>query len=123
MKILVIDDQPDILRHMRKVLQTLGHACDTFENPLVALNHFNKDQYDVVISDIVMPEMNGYAVAAEVRRIAGEARIILVSGQLTEAMENTTGDSDSVVYMGKPVDVHRLKTVLDTMDRQSWAAP
>ena len=118
MKILLIDDDPDILQHMKKALQILGHNCDVFEDPLAALNQFSGDRYDLVISDVVMPGMNGFSVAAEIRRIAPATRIILSSGQLTDAMEDTNGDYSSVIYMKKPMDVHRLKMVLDNMDRQ-----
>ena len=118
MKILLIDDDPDILQHMKKALQILGHTCDFFEDPLAALNQFNGDRYDLVISDVVMPGMNGFSVAAEIRRIAPATRIILSSGHLTDAMEDTSGDYSSVIYMKKPMDVHRLKMVLDNMDRQ-----
>ena len=118
MKILLIDDDPDILQYMKKALQILGHNCDVFEDPLAALNQFNGDRYDLVISDVVMPGMNGFSVAAEIRRIAPATRIILSSGHLTDAMEDTNGDYSSVIYMKKPMDVHRLKMVLDNMDRQ-----
>lgn len=118
MRILLIDDDPDILQHMKKALQILGHPCDVFEDPLAALNQFNGDHYDLVISDVVMPGMNGFSVAAEIRRIAPATKIILSSGHLTDAMEDTSGDYSSVIYMKKPMDVHRLKMVLDNMDRQ-----
>jgi DNA-binding response OmpR family regulator len=121
MKVLLIDDEPDILHHMKKALQILGHSCDIFEDPVAALGHLSKDHYDVVISDVVMPGMNGFAVATEVRRIVPEAKIILVSGLLTTAMKKTTGEFRSVVYMRKPIDVHTLKLVLDNIDRQLQA--
>ena len=115
MKILLIDDEPDILQHMKKALQILGHNCDAFEDPLAALDRFNGDYYDLVISDVVMPGMNGFSVAAEIRRLAPATTIILSSGHLTEAMENATGEDNSLIYLKKPVDIHRLKTVLDNI--------
>ena len=115
MKILLIDDDPDILQHMKKALQILGHTCDAFEDPLAALNQFNGGRYDLVISDVIMPGMNGFSVASEVRRLAPATTIILSSGHLTEAMENATGEDSSLIYLKKPVDIHRLKTVLDNI--------
>ena len=115
MKILLIDDEPDILQHMKKALQILGNNCDAFDDPVAALDHFNGDHYDLVISDVIMPEMNGFSVAAEIRRLAPETTIILSSGHLTEAMENATGEDSSLIYLKKPVDVHRLKVVLDNI--------
>ena len=121
MKILLIDDEPDILLHMKKALERLGHSCETFEDPLVALSHFSGDQYDVVISDVLMPKMNGFSVATEIRRMAPATRLILVSGNLTKAMEVKTGNFSSVVYMKKPIDVHSLKIVLDNLGQELQA--
>lgn len=115
MKILLIDDEPDILQHMKKALQILGHNCDAFEDPVAALDHFNGDHYDLVISDVVMPGMNGFSVAAEIRRLAPETTIILSSGHLTAAMENATCEGNSLIYLKKPVDIHRLKMILDNI--------
>ena len=117
MKILLIDDEPDILRHMKKALQNLGHTCDTFEDSLVALTHFSADKYDVVISDVLMPAMNGYAVAKRVRMIAPDARILLVSGCSDETMDDIASHYKPEVCMRKPIDVRTMKLVLDNMAR------
>jgi DNA-binding NtrC family response regulator len=121
MKILLIDDEPDILLHMKKALERLGHSCETFEDPLAALSHFSGDQYDVVISDVLMPKMNGFLVATEIQRMSPATRLILVSGNLTKAMEVKTDNISSVVYMKKPIDVHSLKMVLDNLGKQLQA--
>ena len=117
MKILLIDDEPNILRHMKKALQILGHTCDTFEDSLVALNHFSADKYDVVISDVLMPAMNGFAVAEQVRLIAPAARVLLVSGCSEKTMEDMASHYKPEVCMRKPIDVRIMKLVLDNMER------
>ncbi len=118
MRILLIDDEPDVLLHMKKALYRLGHSCETFEDPVLALSHFRREHYDVVISDVMMPTMNGFALAAQICRTAPGMEIILVSGNLTQAMEDRTNEYNSVICLNKPIDVHTLKLVLDKMDRQ-----
>jgi DNA-binding NtrC family response regulator len=122
MKVLLIDDEPDILIHMQKALQILGHSCKAFGNPLAALNAFGQgDPYDVVISDVAMPEMNGFSVVSEIRRMAPATRLILISGHMSKATEFATEKFHSVVCMTKPIDVQSLKIVLDTIARQLQA--
>jgi DNA-binding NtrC family response regulator len=118
MKVLLIDDEPDILIHMQKALHILGHSCKAFGNPLAALNAFGQDPYDVVISDVEMPEMNGFSVVSEIRRMAPATRLILISGHMSKAAEFATETFHSVVCMTKPIDVQSLKIVLDTIARQ-----
>ncbi len=115
MKILLIDDEPDILLHMTRALQMQGHICDTFSDPVAALSMVGENQYDVVISDVVMPVMNGFAVAAEINLVSPQTRVILVSGHLTQAMEEMAGEGSPVICMKKPIDVRALKMVLDNI--------
>ena len=122
MNILLIDDEPDILRHMKKALQILGHTCDTFEDSLAAVKHFSEENYDVVISDVLMPAMNGFAVAEKIRHIAPTARILLISGCSQDTIEDLASHYKPEVYMRKPVDVRTMKLVLDNMARELSAS-
>lgn len=115
MKILLIDDEPDTLLHMTKVLQRQGHTCDQYTDPVAALNVAGESQYDLVISDVVMPAMNGFAVAAKLNHVSPKTRVILVSGHLTQTMEERTREGSPLICMKKPIDVRVLKTVLDQM--------
>src|ERR1044072_4170369 len=78
---LAVDDEPDILTMIKMSLERYNHVVDTFSNPLKALEHFerNPDYYDLVISDIRMPRMTGYELAAGLRRIRKSIKIILVT--------------------------------------------
>ena len=118
MNILLIDDEPDILRHMKKALQILGHTCDAFEDSRVALNNFNKEKYDVVISDVLMPVLNGFAIAEKIRHIAPAVRILLISGCSDKTLEDMAGRYNPEVCLKKPVDIRTMKLVLDNMARE-----
>lgn len=80
-RILAIDDEPDILAIIKMSLERYNHIVDTFSNPLKALEHFeqNPDYYDLVISDIRMPRMTGYDLAARIRQTRKSIKIILVT--------------------------------------------
>jgi len=115
MKILLIDDEPGILLHMTKALQEQGHTCDKFTDPVAAMIVAGERQYDLVISDVVMPVMNGFAVAEELNMVSPKTRVILVSGYLTQPMQELVREGSPVICMKKPIDVRVLKTVLDQM--------
>ena len=55
-KILIVDDEPDICLTLANVLEGNGFVVDTFDDPLLALQDFRKDMYDLLILDIKMGE-------------------------------------------------------------------
>jgi DNA-binding response OmpR family regulator len=57
-RILIIDDEDDINLLFKMVLEDNGYKVDTFNDPLVALQNFTAGSYDLLLLDIVMPNMN-----------------------------------------------------------------
>jgi len=70
MRLLIIDDEKPILDILKKVLTPGGHSCKLHDNPVKAVESFKKHTYDVVMTDINMPKMNGFEAtkAAILRR-------------------------------------------------------
>ena len=67
-RILVVDDESDVCLALEKVLDENGFTVDSYEDPLLALEKFRANLYDLVILDIKMPEMNGFALYREIKR-------------------------------------------------------
>src|ERR1035437_5118252 len=67
MKFLIVDDDPIILKLMRAVLEEGGHSVKSYESSLRALREIPMDRPDVVISDVIMPEMDGFELCREIR--------------------------------------------------------
>ena len=66
--ILVIDDEKIILELMEKILTEYGHDVETAECGKKGLQLFEKNRYDLVITDINMPDLNGFRVAQHIRK-------------------------------------------------------
>jgi len=89
--ILIIDDQPEILRTLRRVLEAHGHVVEEASDGQTALRHFAGRPADVVITDIYMPEMDGIEFIMRVKEAFPEARIIAMSGGGGLAKESVLG--------------------------------
>ena len=77
---MVIDDDTDIRRALRKVLERDGHTVVEEPNGHSALRHFTGDPADLVISDVYMPDMDGIDFLMRVRDAFPDARFIMISG-------------------------------------------
>jgi DNA-binding response OmpR family regulator len=82
-KILVVDDESDVNRSLREVLEPNGFKVDSYEDPLMALENFRIRYYDLAILDIKMPEMNGFSFYREIKKLDKNLKIcFLTAGEM-----------------------------------------
>jgi cyclic di-GMP phosphodiesterase len=112
--ILLAEDNEINLEIMRSQLTSLGYKVDTALNGKEALEKFKKNKYDVVLTDIEMPEMNGYELAAAIRRLkenAGYAAPVLaITASEFDLNEERAVSMGFTGYMLKPLDLELLKS-------------
>jgi DNA-binding response OmpR family regulator len=78
--ILVIDDEANLRAGLRDILEGDGHTVDEASNGLVGMQKFKETQYDLVITDIIMPDQEGFQTIQQMRRINPDQKIIAMSG-------------------------------------------
>jgi len=78
-KILVVDDEPDILLTFKIVLEENGFKTDAFNDPILALRNFTAGSYDLAILDIRMPRITGLGLYKELIKIDNKIRICFLS--------------------------------------------
>jgi CheY-like chemotaxis protein len=79
-EILIIDDEPGVLKILRKILEGAGHSVTEAPDGAVALQHFEGKPTDLVITDIFMPGMDGIEFLVHVRTDFPDARVLAMSG-------------------------------------------
>ena len=79
-RVLVVDDERDIADSLKAGLQMKGFTVDVFYDPVKALSSFRRGVYDLVISDIKMPKMNGFELVFELEKIDSNVRVIFLTG-------------------------------------------
>ena len=78
--ILLVDDDTSVLDVMSEMLRLEGHEVTIAENGEQAVECVNRDQFDLVITDLIMPEKEGLETIADIRRQFAEIPIIAISG-------------------------------------------
>jgi CheY-like chemotaxis protein len=104
-KILVVDDDPDTIGFLENLLTRQGYEVIAAENGMQALNLAHKDHPDLIILDIMMPNMDGYEVARSLRRHPETALIpILMFTAKSQVEDKVAGYQAGVdIYLSKPV--------------------
>jgi CheY-like chemotaxis protein len=108
-KLLLLDDDPATLAWMRAALETLGHEVRIAEVPLAAVELARSFTPDLIIADIMMPEIDGLAFARMIRRLRG-APVMFVSIAKREAEAVLAG---AVGYVQKPATPQEIRAAVE----------
>ena len=118
MKILVAEDEPQLLRVLTVAMQKAGYEVDPVDNGLKAVEHANKNCYDVIILDIMMPVMDGITALKQIRE-SGDKTYILMLTAKAEIDDRVTGlDSGADDYLTKPFSLKELLARLRSKERR-----
>lgn len=125
-RILIVDDDPDILRALRRVLELERHTVTEAPDGKTALRHFAGAPADLVISDVYMPDMDGIEFLIRVREAFPEAKIIAMSGGGHLAKEKVLGAASMLGAVGvleKPFTIEEvLEVVKDALEAEEPGA-
>jgi two-component system cell cycle sensor histidine kinase/response regulator CckA len=104
-KVLIVEDDPGVRQIVEIVLRRAGHEVVAVEGPQEALAVLQgQSDINLVLTDVVMPQMNGYDLAAEVRKIAPRARIVFMSGYAHDSVRHPADEA----FLAKPFTAESL---------------
>ncbi len=123
-RILLAEDEPLIRDIQAEYLRTAGHHVTVAPNGVEAIAKFEKDRFDLVITDRAMPEMNGDQLIAAIRAMSPETLIILVTGFGDMLRDDPDDPNQPDVILGKPVTPQKLcQTVHGLMAHRETVEP
>jgi len=113
-KILLVDDERDILFTTRKILNHSGYDVVVFENGIDAIDAFKAatDTFDIIITDMAMPKMNGIDLAEKILKIRDDIPIILCTGYNDSLSKKRANEIGIRRYVQKPVASRKLLTII-----------
>jgi PAS domain S-box-containing protein len=126
-QILVVDDDPDSLALSREILETTGATVITADNGRDALDKLHRNRANVLIADLGMPVMDGFAFIAQVRQSTDAAIRVIPAAALTAFARSEDRvramDSGFEVHLSKPIDPVELMAVAASLARRSGRDP
>jgi len=119
--VLFVDDDPTNCQLYNSMLSIHNYKVSVYTNSPQALNEFrkNSDQYDVLIADIIMPDMTGDKLAVECRKINPELPVILCSGYAEHLNKSTAEEFGVSHYLQKPIDSSEVLSILSNIDKST----
>ncbi len=114
---MVVDDTRAALYTLARLLETMGQHVLTADNAATAIELIHSERPDLVISDLAMPNMNGYELAQRVREDPAIAELVLVAltGYGQESNRRRAREAGFDDYLVKPVSLEALQKLLASL--------
>jgi DNA-binding response OmpR family regulator len=121
-RVLFVDDEPDHSLTLKMILEENGFKVDSFTDPLLALQNFKEQDsmYDMIILDIKMPEMNGFELYRQIKKIDDKVKVCFLTASEMDygVYTDIVNSLDPEYFIRKPIDneelVKRLNRILST---------
>jgi DNA-binding response OmpR family regulator len=117
-RILVVDDEPDLTQVSRLALEYHGFKVDSFNDPHLALSKYSPGLYDLVILDIKMPNMDGFELYLEIKKIDTNANVCFLTASEQYYEEFRKKDYyalDRNLFIRKPIENEELVKKINKM--------
>src|SRR3989338_5277668 len=111
-KILVVDDEPSILRLLREALTQWGYQVTTASNAKEGLEALRTELYDAAITDIRMPDMGGLELLKELKKHDDSIEVIVMTGYPTIASAVEALKEEAYDYLSKPLILEELRPLM-----------
>ena len=118
MRILVVDDEKLLIKGIRFNLENEGYSVDAAYDGLEALTKIKGGNFDLVVLDLMLPEMSGLEVCAKVREFSN-VPIIMVTAKSEDADKIIGFESGADDYLAKPFNIAELKARIRAILRRS----
>jgi CheY-like chemotaxis protein len=116
-RVLLVDDDPMVREVLAEALEFEGYHVTAAVDGHEALGLFAQGRYDVVVTDLSMPELSGWAVIERLREADREVPVIVISGVATgEDIERA--EQIRVALLHKPTSIHHLRAAIESLPRR-----
>ena len=114
-KILLAEDDTDMRRFLVKALQNAGYEVISFDNGLSAYQRLREEPFELLLTDIVMPEMDGIELARRASELDPDIKIMFITGFAAVALNSDSKAPKNAKVLSKPVHLRELVTEVQKM--------
>ena len=114
-RILLAEDEEAMRTYLTRALEKSGYAVDSVDCGTAALPLLESDDYALLLSDIVMPEMDGPTLLGELRKRRPDIKFIFVSGYAEDAFATNLPADAKFGFLPKPFSLKQLATIVKEM--------
>ena len=110
-RILIVDDHKEIRDLLSKFFLSSGYEVESVEDGEMAMRKVKKKRYDLIVTDYMMPKMDGIVLLKKLKMDNPQLSILIISGSAVEEAFFTQSGADA--FLAKPLDLLRMKILVE----------
>ena len=112
LKVLLLDDDPIVGKRLKPALTKIGCEVEVFEDSRMALERIDQTDFDIVITDIRMDEVDGIEILEHVHRKSPRTRVIMITGYAMMSLAKKAMEKGAFDFIAKPFKPDDLRRVV-----------
>jgi DNA-binding NtrC family response regulator len=113
LRILVLDDEPIVCKRLKPALEKLGYEVDTFTQSPEAMLQVQRTNYDIIIADLKMKEIDGMRFLDEVKKQHPQTEVIVITGFATMETAKQSFRKGVFDFIAKPFKLGEIQEVVN----------
>ena len=110
--VMLLDDEPIVGKRLKPALAKIGCEVEVFQDPTAALNRINEKEFDIVVTDIRMDEIDGLQILEEVVKKSERTKVIMITGYAMMAVAREAMEKGAFDFIAKPFKPDDLRKVI-----------
>jgi two-component system, NtrC family, nitrogen regulation response regulator NtrX len=116
-RLLIVDDDPNTLASLARAFRLAGHEATLADHAARALELVRTQAFDLIFSDVVMPDRDGISLLADMRAMGVTTPVVMISGQATLDMAVRATKLGAHDFLEKPLSTEKLLLTVETVLR------
>ena len=112
LNVLIVDDDPRVAKTLMDILSFKGYQTEVAFSGMEALEKVAKVQFDFVLTDIKMPDMNGVELYRAIKRVQPDIPVVFMTAYSANKLVNEGLQEGAVAALTKPLNIYDLKEIL-----------
>lgn len=113
LQIMILDDEPIVGKRLKPALTKYGVEVEVFEDSVKALNRLNEKDFDIVVTDVRMEEVDGIQVLEHIMSRSEHTKVIIITGYATVEVAQEAMVKGAFDFITKPFKPNDLRTVIN----------
>ncbi len=109
--ILILDDEPVVGQRLKPALEKEGHRVEIFVNPYRALERVSKKEFDIVVTDIRMEDIDGIQILERITAMSGRTKVVMITGYATIEVARESLAKGAFDFIAKPFKLGEIRGV------------
>jgi len=112
LEVLLLDDEPIVGKRLKPALTKIGCNVEVFEDPREALERIDQKNFDIVVTDVRMDEIDGIEILEHVRQKSSRTKVIMITGYAMMSLARKAMEKGAFDFIAKPFKPDELRRVI-----------